>query len=71
MVIIIDLPVKDEVEKKILTEYLKAQWEIFLKYYAIPEHKINEKVEKEIRERKQTDYVKVEDEEDLLGIISG
>ena len=56
MNIIIDLPVKDEIEKKVLMDYLKEQWEIFLKYYSVPEYKIKSDVENEIIN--QDDYVK-------------
>ena len=68
MNITIDLPVKDEIEKKVLIDYLKKQWEIFLKYYSIPEYKINPNIEDEIVN--QDDYVKVENTDELLKMIN-
>lgn len=68
MNITIDLPVKDEIEKKVLIDYLKEQWEIFLKYYSIPEYKINSNIEDEIVN--QDDYVKVENTDELLKMIN-
>jgi len=70
MTITIDLPVKDEIEKKILEKYLKVQGELFLKYFSIPEYKINFDVEKEIINLSNEDYVEVKDTQDLLKIIS-
>jgi len=69
MLITIDLPVKDEMEKKILQHYLKIQWELFLKYYSIPEYKINPDVEKEIISQKKEDYIEINDIDELLEMI--
>jgi len=69
MNITIDLPVKDEVEKKILIDYLKQQWEMFLKYYLIPEYRMNLDTEKEIIKQKKEDYIEVKNSEDLLEMI--
>ena len=69
MTITIDLPVKDEIEKKILEKYLKVQGELFLKYFSIPEYKIDPDVEKEIITQKTDDYVEVIDKEELLQMI--
>jgi len=69
MTITIDLPVKDEIEKKILERYLKLQGELFLKYFSISEYKIDPDVEKEIITQKTDDYVEVTDKEELLQMI--
>jgi len=69
MTITIDLPVKDELEKKLLTEYLKLQAEIFLKYYSIPEFKIKPEVEEEIISRKEDDYVEMKDIDEFLELL--
>ena len=69
MNITIDLPVKNKIKKRILTDYLKLQWDIFLKYYSIPEYKIDSMIEKEILNQKDEDYVEVENTKDLLTMI--
>ena len=43
---------------------------MFLKYFSIPEYKINFDVEKEIINSSNEDYVEVKDTQDLLKIIS-
>ena len=70
MTITIDLPVKDEAEKRILTEYLKMHGELFLKYYLTPDKKINSKVEEEIVKRTDEDYVEVDDVQDILKLLN-
>jgi hypothetical protein len=69
MTIIIDVPVKNELEKKLLTEYLKLQAEIFLKYYSMPEFKIKPEVEEEIISRKEDDYIEIEDIDEFLELL--
>ena len=69
MTIIIDVPVKNELEKKLLTEYLKLQAKIFLKYYSIPEFKIKPEVEEEIISRKEDDYIEIEDIDEFLELL--
>jgi len=69
MHITIDLPVKDEVLKEIITDYLKKQGELFLEYYSFPEYKINTNVEKEILSKSDEDYIEVQDSKELLEMI--